>query len=137
MPGGRECALCFRARQNGKRGIIVKNKIALAGAGIVLACSSAAFTASAATAAPAGNGTVAAADVDAAAAPPSCVKIKKYTTYNGYRSYSITNKCASTKKVKAIFKRAYDSSCTAIKPNKNHKFVPNVPIADWDKVVKC
>ncbi|MCS0637313.1 hypothetical protein NX801_16905 [Streptomyces sp. LP05-1] len=110
--------------------LLMKNKVAVVGAGVVLAFSSVIATGSAASAAPAGESA-------ATSAPASCVKIKKYTNDQGYRSFEVTNKCTETKRVRAIFKRAYDSSCVAIAPDKVKNFVPNVPIADWDRVVSC
>ncbi|MFD7918846.1 hypothetical protein ACFV3R_06445 [Streptomyces sp. NPDC059740] len=113
------------------------HKLAIFGSGLALACSFTAATTSVASAASLGGAAEHSATVHLTKAPPSCVKSKKFTTDNGYRSYKVTNGCKTTKKVKVVFKRAYDSKCTAIKPKETRQFIPNVPIADWDRVEAC
>ncbi|NEB77033.1 hypothetical protein G3I40_17665 [Streptomyces sp. SID14478] len=105
-------------------------KSAALGVAVVALSGSLGFMGSTAVAAPSGG-------VSAQGAVPSCVKVKKTTQDEGYKTYKVTNKCAGTKKLKGLFKYGYDSACTSVKKNKTALLSSTQPWVGWDKVVTC
>ncbi|MEU1805983.1 hypothetical protein [Streptomyces sp. NPDC019937] len=76
-------------------------------------------------------------DFNAQGAVPSCVKVTKTTQDEGYKTFRVKNNCASTKKLKGIFKYGYDSDCESVKPGKTALLSSTQPWVDYDKVVTC
>ncbi|MGY0018694.1 hypothetical protein [Streptomyces sp. cg35] len=111
-------------------------KFAVLGVAVVALSGSLGLMGTAAVAAP-GTQAVAAGDVSAQGAVPSCVKVTKTRQDEGYKTFKVKNNCAGTKKLKGIFKYGYDSACESVKSGKTELLSSTQPWADWDKVVTC
>ncbi|MFE1953565.1 hypothetical protein ACFW9D_24220 [Streptomyces sp. NPDC059524] len=113
----------------------MRKSVAL-GVAVVAFSGSLAFTGATAVAAPQVQA-VPSGEVSAQGAVPGCVKVKKTTQDEGYKTYKVTNKCSGTKKLKGLFKYGYDSACTSVKKNKTALLSSTQPWVGWDKVVTC
>ncbi|MET8680136.1 hypothetical protein ABZW18_21765 [Streptomyces sp. NPDC004647] len=78
-----------------------------------------------------------AAEAAAFGAKPACVKVKETTNYQGYELAKVHNTCRKAKKLKAIFKYGYDSSCIVVKAGKRKNFMSSQPWTEFDKMVTC
>ncbi|PIM70282.1 hypothetical protein CTU88_23965 [Streptomyces sp. JV178] len=68
---------------------------------------------------------------------PDCVKVRKTTQSEGYKTFRVKNDCSATKRLKGIFKFGYDSPCKEVRPGATALLSSMQPWVDYDKVVTC
>jgi hypothetical protein len=72
---------------------------------------------------------------------PSCVKRQVGDSAGVPRGarVKVTNRCATTKRVKVVFTHAHDSACLRLKPGRSRTGESNIayPFSHYDKTVTC